>query len=131
MDDLGAENSQNPIQIEPFSTPIYQYTSGPASGFTIRFSPPINRDIDIDNSLSLPNTTIFDPKLDISGLNSIFSSDLLNATSNNTIGPSRMTYCLPKRANTFTSSQLSKNIRFSTSELTTDTTSDLASVKIL
>jgi hypothetical protein len=42
-----------------------------------------------------------------------------------------MTYRLPKWANTFTPSQLSKNIRFSTLELTTDTTSDLASTKIL
>jgi hypothetical protein len=131
MDNLGAENSQNPIQIEPPSTPTYQYTSGPASGFTIRSSPPINRDIDIDNSLSLPNTTIFDPKLDISGLNSIFSSDPLNTTSNNTTGPGRMTYRLPKRANTFTPSRPNKNIRFSTPELTTDTTPDLASAKIL
>jgi hypothetical protein len=96
MDDLGAENSQNPIQIESSLTPTYQYTSGPASGFTIRSSPLINRDIDIDNSPFLPNTTIFDPKLDISSLNSIFSLDLLNATLNNTTRPSRMTYCLPK-----------------------------------
>jgi hypothetical protein len=88
----------------------------------------------MDNSPSLPNTTnttIFNPNLDISGLNSIFSSDPLNTTSNNTTGPGRMTYRLPKRANMFTLSRPSKNIRFSIPEPTTDTTPDLASTKIL
>jgi hypothetical protein len=99
MDDLGTENSQNLIQIEPSLTPIHQYTSGPASGFTIRSLPPINKDIEMDNSPSLPNTintTIFNFNLDLSGLNSIFSLDLFNTTSNNTTGPGRMTYRLPK-----------------------------------
>jgi hypothetical protein len=131
MDDLRAENSQNSIQTEPPSTPTYQYTSGPTSDFTIRSSPPINRDIEIDNSPSLLTTSIFDPNLNISGLNSIFSSDPLNTTMNTTTGPSRNIYCLPKRANIFTPSQLSKTIRFSTLEPTTDITPDPASAKIL
>jgi hypothetical protein len=131
MDDLRAENSQNPIQTEPPLTPTHQYTSGPASGFTIRSSPPINRDIEMDNSPSLLTTSIFDPNLNISGLNLIFSSDPLNATTNTTTGPGRNTYRLPKRANTFTPSRLSKTIRFSTLEPTTDITPDPASAKIL
>ena len=125
MADLGVQTSQNPIQIEPPSTPTYQYTSGPTSGYTIRSSPPINIDMDMDNSPKLPTTSIFNPNLDISGLNEIFSSDPLNTTS---IGPGRNTYRLPKQANPFTPSKPSKTIRFSTIE---PTTPDLASAKIL
>jgi hypothetical protein len=119
---------QNSTQIETPSTPTHQYTSGPASSFTIRSSPPINRDIEMDNSPSLPNTSIFDPNSDISSLNEIFSSDPLNTTTNTTTGPDRNTYRLPKRANPFTPSKPNKTIRFS---IIKPTTPDPASTKIL
>jgi hypothetical protein len=85
----------------------------------------------MDNSPSLLTISIFDPNLNISDLNSIFSLDPLNATTNTITGPGRNTYRLLKRANTFTSSRPSKTIRFSTLEPTTDITPDPASAKIL
>jgi flavodoxin len=129
MADLGVLTSQNPIQIEPPSTPTHQYTSGLTSSFNIRSSPSINRDIEIDNSPFLPTTSTFDPNLNISSLNEIFSSDLLNTTTNTTTGPGRNIYCLPKQANIFTPSRPNKTIRFSTIEPIINP--DLASAKIL
>jgi hypothetical protein len=85
----------------------------------------------MDNSFSLLTISIFDLNLNISGLNSIFSSDPLNITMNTTTGPSRNIYRLPKRANMFIPSRPNKTIRFSTLEPTTDIIPDPASAKIL
>jgi hypothetical protein len=125
---LRIQTSQNPIQIEPPSTPTYQYISESTSSYIIRSSPSINTKINIDNSSKLLIISIFNLNLNISSLNKIFSSDPLNTIINTITRSNKNTYYLSKQTNPFISLKPNKTICFS---IIKPITSDLASTKIL